>query len=819
MKKLFRSMMFVAAAAMTFASCSKDPVTDKQPAPEQRTLHFVSDEGVDTPEDRMIESRTHFGAQYVIKWNDADDQVGVYIHDTELLGGSSNKLGTIERVGAVAHFTAQVDAFSANDLFCAYYPFTAENNAGAASVKMTIPAQQTQELTEEFNGSNNPMVAACHTFTAEEAANGTIKRPVKFRQLGAIGEFAIYTGNATYEGEVVRSLSFTNSTAEVVAGTFTYDLTAVGETGETTPVDKSTIISEEGSNSVSVSLNPDYAELSPVSALELDNVLYLTVLPGEYTGDFVVTTDKATYTFKSKTVDFRRAYVRRFSLDLNNAVREEVKPAAARYVKITEAPDDWTGIYLIVSVKTSVAKVLSGKKAGENVGDVLDISGKLQEDGSFLSDAEIDGYACEIEPSANGYTILYPEGYIGYEGTASSGDNYLYFNTGFTEKQYEWTFSVSSGSIKIQNVNNTGRRIRLNSTRFAAYGSDLGDPIQLYRLDDKTPRILVGNQNITFSSEVLSGTVPFRKRNLTGDVTATVTDAAGNWFTATADNANDKVDWTATANDGTAARTAMLTLSADGAEPVIIAVTQFAPAQPLGSPALNAPTVDGNKIAIGWNAVENASGYAWRIVKTAEPGTDVKSGTTDKATTAINITGLDATTEYTIYVKAVGDNVLFADSAEASVNATTGESVVVEPVTLVFGFTSTPAGWPTAAVTVAKEFSYTLNGTDYPWTLFQAYIHTTQKTLWFVKSKKAYATLPAMAGMKITKVEFKKNSGGTKAAKVSLKLDGKEIGSSTSSTTASFDVTEATSSSVVTICNDTSSNFGLDSITITYEGE
>lgn len=819
MKNLLRSMMFVAAAATTFASCSKDPVTDDRPAPEQKTLHFVSSEGTDGPADRKIDTRTHFGNQYSVKWDDATDRVGVYIHDTNFLGGSSNKVGTIERVGTVAHFTAQVEAFSANDLFCAYYPHAADNNVGASSVKMSIPAQQQQVETGTFNGTNNPMVAVCHAFTQEEAQTGTIKRPVKFRQLGAVGEFAIYTGNTAYEGEIVRSLTFTNATSEFVAGTFTYDLTNISETGETLPVDKSTILAEEGSNSVCVALDPENAAVFPLSANEQENTLYMTVLPGEYTGDFVVTTDKATYTFKNKTVDFRRAYVRRFSIDLNNAERAALQPAAARYVKVTEELTDWTGVYLIVSVKNNVAKVLSGKMADDNVGDVLDISGKLQEDGSFLSEAEIDAYACEIEASTNGYTILYPDGYIGYEGNTTTGSNYLYFSPDIVAKQYEWTLSLVSGNTKIQNVNNTNRRIRLNSTRFAAYGSDLGDPLQLYRSDDKTPRILVNSQNISFSSETLAGSVPFRKRNLTGDVIATVTDAAGNWFTATADNANLKIDWTATANGDVAPRTATLTLSAEGAEPVVIAVTQFAPPQPLGSPTLNTPIVDGKKITVSWAAVENASGYAWRIVKTADPTADVKSGTNDNATTTVSITGLEPTTEYTIHVKATGDNVGYTDSPEASVNATTGEGAVVAPITLAFSFVSNPGEWPTAAVTTAKEFSYTLEGTAYPWTLLQAYIHTSQKCLWFPKSKNAYAILPAIAGMKITKVDIKKNSGGTKTAKVSLKLDGAEIGSSTSSTTASIDVAGATSSSVVTICNDTSSNFGLDTITISYEGE
>ena len=1140
MKNLLRSIVFVAAAAMTLASCSKDPVTDNQPAPGQRTLRFTSSEGAEDNSAHKIGTRTHFDDQYAVKWDDATDQVGVYIHDTELLGGTSNAVGTIERVGTVAHFTAQVGSFYANDFFCAYYPYTADNNSGAGSVKMTIPAQQEQAETGTFNGRNNPMVAVPHPFTEEEAATGTIKLPVKFRLLGGIAEFAIYSANAAYNGEVIRSLTFTNSTQEFVTGTFTYDLTAVTETGETAAIDKSTILAGEGSNSVSVTLDQEWASAFPVSADQADNILFLTVLPGEYTGNFVVTTDKASYTFSNKTVDFKRAHIRRFSLDLNNAERsecitgaytwelasgdlsingdtpkatattgtpamlwnlaftnpyfffnadrgvqigsgakqataslstdvygDEIKsivvnssvasdgqatlavyldnkllnsfevtntsaldytftpatpvkagnirismaagvmkamylksvtilsantvttplstpaltvegttvnweavPNAAgyqytldggqtavdvsgtsidcstwepatysvqakaisgnplysdsewstaasvtientatggRYVKIESNLDDWTGKYLITFVKDKTVNILSGQSS--DYGTYENISSKLQADGSIISDQSTDQYACTVEKTASGYSILFGDKYI---GGAAKGK--LYFDNTFSASRDEWIFSESN---KIQSVFNTKMQIQWNSSspRFACYEGTQA-AITLYQLEDKTPRIIVDGQysQITFAADVLSGTVPFKSKNLTGDVTATVTDAAGNWFTATADNANGKVDWTATANSDAAPRTATLTLSADGAEPVVLTVTQLAPPQQLGkvtlntpvvdglkitvswnavenasgyawrivttaapdtdvqtgitestatsadiagldpateytvyvkatgdgvhfldseeasvtastqtatvlvSPTLNPPTVDGKKITVSWAAVENASGYAWRIVKTAEPATDVQSGTIPGATTSADITGLDPTTEYTIYVKATGDDVNFADSPEASVNATTGESAVVAPVTLNFSFTSNPGGWPTAA-SAAKSVDYTLDGTTYPWTIYQAYYHTNQKTLWFLKSKNGYATLPAIAGMKITKVEFKKNSGGTKTAKVSLKLDGTEIASSNSSTTASLDVTDATSSSVITICNDTSSNFGLDSITITYEGE
>ncbi len=947
MKNLFRSIALVAAAAMTLASCSKDPVTDNLPAPEQRTLRFTTSEGTEDRPDREIDTRTHFDEQYAVKWDDATDQVGVYIHDTELLGGTSNALGTIERVGTVANFTAQVDAFYANDIFCAYYPYATANNAGAGSVKMTVPAQQEQAETGTFNGTNNPMVAVSHPFTEEEAATGTIKRPVKFRLLGGIAEFAIYTDNAAYNGEVIRSLTFTNSTTEAVAGTFTYDLTAVSETGQPAPIDKSTILADEGSNSVSVTLDQEWASTFPVSADQNDNILFLTVLPGEYTGDFVVTTDKASYTFKNKTVDFKRAHVRRFALNLKNAERNEritgaytwelasgdlstnsdtpkatattgmpamlwnlaftnpyfyysadrgvqigsgskqttaalstdvygdeiksivinssvasdgqaalavyldnkllhsfdvtntsatdytftpatpvkagniritMTPAVtkamylksvtilsantvttplatpaptvegttvhweavpnaagyrytldggqtpveatgtsidcsawapgtyavqvkavsanplyadsewsqavsvtientatgARYVKISANLDDWTGSYLIAYVDGTSAKVFSGKDG--NIGGVADISSKLQEDGSILSDDITNGYACAIAPSANGYSILSADGYIGYtaSATSTSGSNYLYFSPTFNERQYEWTLAVSGGNATVKNVYNLNRTLRFNTDRFVPYGNTTGKPVHLYQLEDKTPRIVVkeADKSLTVAAaDALVGSIPFTPKNLTGDVAATVTEAAGDWFSATVDNANGKVDWTASPNEGTTPRTATLTLSADSAEPVVIAVTQRAPAQVLGNVTLNSPVVDGLAITVSWNAVEHASGYAWRIVKTDAPDTDVQHGTTDNATTTVTIAGLDPHTPYTIHLKATGDGIDYLDSPEASTTATSGGATQLGMVTV-----NAPA---VEGTTVEVSWSTVENASGYAWRIVE----------------------------------------------------------------------------------------------------
>ena len=76
-------------------------------------------------------------------------------------------------------------------------------------------------------------------------------------------------------------------------------------------------------NSITVSVIGD----APVpAAASPEQSVYAVMLPGTHTGDLVVTTDKAKYTWSDKTLDAQRSYVRRIGLNLagENVVREEI---------------------------------------------------------------------------------------------------------------------------------------------------------------------------------------------------------------------------------------------------------------------------------------------------------------------------------------------------------------------------------------------------------------------------------------------------------------------------------------------------------------
>lgn len=163
------------------------------------------------------------------------------------------------------------------------------------------------------------------------------------------------------------------------------------------------------------------------------------------------------------------------------------------------------------------------------------------------------------------------------------------------------------------------------------------------------------------------------------DVTVSVpTDVT--WFTANKGSTANTVDYLAEENTGNV-RTTTITLTLKGGNSVEIPVKQ-AGTTSTQLPAVTDMTASakGTTIDVTWSAVNFASGYAWRIVKTSAPTVDIDSGTTDQS--SVTIGSLETNTEYTIFVKALGNNTDFTDSTETEVTCTTEDSATTYTLTI-----------------------------------------------------------------------------------------------------------------------------------------
>lgn len=289
-------------AALLTVSCTKDlqenaPVSEKDS--DRVTLLIAADEV----------TKTTFGVNgYEVKW-EKDDQIGIFIASS-----STNVPASLIRDDAgKAYFKADVSNYNAGDQLCAYYPYAANPKAEASKVTLKVPYIQTQTAPDEFDGSNNPMVAVpINLPSLENTADGTVVIPeqLKFRHIGAVLEFDI-TGVPS--NEKLKSVQFVSSNGFPATDNSIYDLTSVTEAGDVNTVAGTYY------KSVTVSLK-DGGFTSGQSAK-----VYMTLVPGTYNGNIYISTDKNLYRYAGKTIKADRAAVKTIKADLSSSSADKSK--------------------------------------------------------------------------------------------------------------------------------------------------------------------------------------------------------------------------------------------------------------------------------------------------------------------------------------------------------------------------------------------------------------------------------------------------------------------------------------------------------------
>lgn len=289
-------------AALLTVSCTKDlqentPVSGKDS--DKVTLLIAADEV----------TKTTFGVNgYEVKW-EKDDQIGIFIASS-----STNVPASLIRDKAgKAYFAAKVSNYNAGDQLCAYYPYAANPKAEASKVTLKVPYIQTQTAPDEFDGSNNPMVAVPIKLPSlENTADGTVVIPeqLKFRHIGAVLEFDI-TGVPS--NEKLKSVQFVSSDGFPATDNSIYDLTSVTEAGDLNTV--------AGTYYKSVTVSLKDGGFTPGQSAKV----YMTIVPGTYNGNIYISTNENLYRYEGQTIDVDRAAVKTIKADLSSGSADKSK--------------------------------------------------------------------------------------------------------------------------------------------------------------------------------------------------------------------------------------------------------------------------------------------------------------------------------------------------------------------------------------------------------------------------------------------------------------------------------------------------------------
>lgn len=166
------------------------------------------------------------------------------------------------------------------------------------------------------------------------------------------------------------------------------------------------------------------------------------------------------------------------------------------YTKVTKAPADWSGTYLIVSEGDKL--IMDGSL------DKLDVEGNKVD--VTITDSKITGdyakYAFTVEPMTGGYAIKSASGkYI----SGKSGSNKL--NSGSTQSLN--TIELTSGKVIVTSDGTTLQynNAAKNGTRFRYYRSQNQQPISLYKIETAAKQqVETPTANVADGAEIEVGT-------------------------------------------------------------------------------------------------------------------------------------------------------------------------------------------------------------------------------------------------------------------------------------------------------------------------
>ena len=556
MKKLYRPLCFVAAvAAMSLTSCQKENFNPADGA-TTITVHAIA-------EDVANATKTHIdGTQVLWDENEAMKVITFNNANPESTGSESNSTEfTPSADFTTATFKATVDGTNNPDRIAGVYPADAAKGLGsvsgkevnATSYKVELNAAQSATA-DSYDPASYIMIARADAYTLE---NG--EWTAYYKRATALNHMILYgiTDN-------IKSVTITFPEGQQAAGRRYFNL-ATGEAGE---------IYHEPTNVVTV----NYA--TPLKAGNGENDVWFTswnvnVKTGE---SITVKAESATKIYTktltaTKEVALMENYLNIFPFDMAGATVEDKQPG-----------EDYSGEYLIVSKDENnsgnwvyMSDIYSNNNyftVGEtNIPATREFNSLFMED--FAAIGNIENHVWEVVKVDGGYTIFNSANNVYLEADDNSNDAHtsktpitLYIGAG------------ENGAIKIQASSTIERWLQYNmqNTRFACYANANQQEIYLLPWVESTePTLIVNEPEQTVAADAASVSFSFIARNIEGTISAVeATDESDIISTVSVDEGASTVNVTLNPNSDEVEKTATVTLSAEGVDPVTLTINQRA---------------------------------------------------------------------------------------------------------------------------------------------------------------------------------------------------------------------------------------------------
>ncbi len=450
MKKLMKSLMLFAAAAMALTSCENEAMNEGIEANDTFTLSFTADAPESKTSVTIVDNAANFD------WSEGDQVAFVqWANGANKINKKKSEAADIAANGS-ATFTSEfdsVDGVVTSYDYAAIYPDANwKSNTDFSEVTAVVPSTQT--LTDNtYDPAADLMMSKAILDVANKDGHGG---KLVFHRLAAIGRMNL---KGIPAGEIIQTVTITFEEA-VLNGDVTINFTAGTAAYATT-----------GSNVVTL----NNGNLTAVT----ENPIFFTCFPGEYTGayTFDVETDKAYYQ-KTGTINaekpltFTAGNVMGFSTTVS---KTNDKATDKVYTKVTKNNlADYSGEYLLVCESKNIAFDGSGTTSAALDKDNNTFSVEIV-DGTITGDYTAKSFT--IAKVDGGYSVLAAGGlYIGNSGTGNGMSENATYSAGTYLNTIENCVLKGKGGLAMQ-VYSSG-----SNNRFRYYTSGK-EAVSLYRLN------------------------------------------------------------------------------------------------------------------------------------------------------------------------------------------------------------------------------------------------------------------------------------------------------------------------------------------------
>ena len=531
MKNLFKSIMIVAAAAMSFASCSNN-FTEEAVSGEKIEINVnatndeITRSAFGEPSEGSYPTLWDGEEKFVMNANDSNGDTTVNV-----TAKFSTDLRSVN-LSASFEFEAPQTSYTAYAMVpksaCVFTDITA--NKGW---QVTIPTAQTTGANSCDPAAQILMGASETKTSATEAFNMTFKHAVAYGKMTLTN---LNLGDATISSVAIEA-------TKNIAGRFY--------------INHKTLAYSDNSGAKSITINTTSS----------DNI-WFALAPVDVSNTalkIVVNTNKGTFT-KQVTMPANRKFelgkISIFKVDMDGIAIV----APVQYTLLTDVANLKVGDEVVIAAKDANFAISSTQNPNNRGQAAI----KKSSDKSTISDPGSDVEIFTVEAgSASGTFAFKAQQYAGYIYAASSSSNYLRTQDN-KDANASWAVSVTTAgvaTIKAQGAN-TRNLLRYNETSslFSCYGSGQKDVV-IYHLaatpaDPNAPSIVPADEVLEIEADKIYAETAVTLNNITEEV---VVDWTEDWI----DDAlveDYTLYITATKNETTVARQAVFTISANGVE-------------------------------------------------------------------------------------------------------------------------------------------------------------------------------------------------------------------------------------------------------------